>query len=256
MYLNISNIQHFSVGDGPGIRTTVFVKGCNLRCPWCHNPETISAKQQILYYEDLDKTVTSGKRMATAEIMEEVIYDYDFYEESGGGVTLSGGEVMLQIEGAFLLAKELHEKGISVWIDTAGNVPYENFLMINPYVDGYLYDYKTGDAKKYKEIIGGDLELISRNLQNLLGSGKEVRVRIPLIPGFNTDEESIQQICDNLCELKATVVDLLPFHRMGSGKYHALGMQYQYEQTEPISKVELEKIKQKFSRYFKTTLEE
>ena len=256
MYLNISNIQHFSVGDGPGIRTTVFVKGCNLHCPWCHNPETISSKQQILHYEDLDKTVTSGRRMKIEEIVDDVLCDFDFYEESGGGVTLSGGEVMLQAECASILAKELQTKGISVWIDTAGNVSYESFQRMNPYVDGYLFDYKTPKDEKYRKIVGGELELISDNLRRIIENGKNVRVRIPLIPGFNIHDDDINMMCQNLRDIGATKVDLLPFHRMGSGKYRALGMKYQYEQTEPISKERLEQIKQQFSKYFETTLEE
>lgn len=256
MYLNISNIQHFSVGDGPGIRTTIFVKGCNLHCPWCHNPETISSKQQILHYEDIDKTVTSGKRMSIEEIVEDALCDFDFYEESGGGVTLSGGEVMLQVEMASLLAKALQEKGVSVWIDTAGKVPYESFQRMNLYVDGYLFDYKTPEDEKYRKIVGGDLTLISDNLRKLIEDGKNVRVRIPLIPGFNTQDEEIEMMCKNLHDIGATKVDLLPFHRMGSGKYRALGMKYQYEQTEPISKERLEQIKQQFSKCFETTLEE
>lgn len=255
MFLNISNIQHFSVGDGPGIRTTIFVKGCNLHCPWCHNPETISSKHQILYYEDLDKTVTSGRRTHINEIVSEVLCDSDFYEESGGGVTISGGEAMLQVDAVATLAEALKEKGISVIVDTAGNVPYAFFEKVNPYVDGYLYDYKVGTVDKYKDVIGGDLFLVSDNLIRLIQSGKDVRVRIPLIPNFNTSSHDVEIMCENLHKMGVKTVDLLPFHRMGSSKYKALGMKYQYEQTEPIPRKELEQIKEQFSKYFEATVE-
>lgn len=101
MELNVSHIQHFSVGDGAGLRTTVFLKGCNLRCPWCHNPETWSSETQILRYEQIGKEVISGKKLRIEEIVEDVLTDKDFYESSGGGVTISGGEAMLQAAGVY-----------------------------------------------------------------------------------------------------------------------------------------------------------
>lgn len=231
MYLNVSNIQHFSVGDGPGIRTTIFVKGCNLHCPWCHNPENISSNIQILNYEDIGKTEICGQNMTIKEIINDVLADEMFYEESGGGVTISGGEPMLQTEGVAKLAKQLKDKNISVWIDTAGNVPYEYFARLNEFVEGYLYDYKSGDAEKYKKVIGGDLKLISDNLKTLLQEGKVVRVRIPMIPEFNTSKEDVDIICKNLKDMGVTEVDMVPFHRMGVGKYKSLGLQYAYADT-------------------------
>lgn len=227
MILNISNIQHFSTGDGEGIRTTVFFKGCNLRCPWCHNPENLSAAPSVLHYKNLDKTEIMGKRVTVDEILPELLEDKDFYDTGSGGVTLSGGEVMLQASGAAELAGRLKEKGVSVLIDTAGSVPYSEFEKLNAVVQGYLFDFKTADAKKYKEI-GGDLELVSENIKKLKNEKLELHIRIPLIPGFNTDLGSLEAICRHLEKTGIKEVELLPFHRLGSGKYEAMGLEYKY----------------------------
>lgn len=255
MLLNISDIQHFSLGDGPGIRSTVFFKGCGLHCPWCHNPETILPDVQMLHYKNIAEPKVCGKKFAPQEILEELILDKCYYEESGGGVTLSGGEVMLQADGAAELAKLLTAEGISVYIDTAGFVPYSEFEKLNPFADEYLYDYKTASAEKYSKVIGGDLNLISENLMRLIADGKNVSVRIPLIPGFNTDSISIEEICHSLQKMGIKKVDLLPFHRLGSGKYEALGLKYAYCNTEPISETELDNIVKKYQKYFNVKVE-
>lgn len=255
MLLNISNIQHFSVGDGDGIRTTVFFKGCNLRCPWCHNPETIPFEETKLYYPKLNKTEICGKKLTASEVFKEIMEDKDYYFESGGGVTFSGGEVMLQAEGATELAKLVKQEELSLFIDTAACVAYTAFEKLNPYVDTYLFDFKTASAEKYRKIIGGDLELVKENFRRLCRDGKNVRIRIPLIPDFNTDSDSIVDICKSLNDCNVKKVDLLPFHRMGSGKYEAMGMEYLYKDTAPIEKACLEKIKNQFSNYFTVSIE-
>lgn len=253
--LNISNIQHFSVGDGDGIRITVFFKGCNLRCPWCHNPETIDFEKVTLNYPKLDKTEICGKKMSVSEIFKEVLEDRDFYVESGGGVTLSGGEVMLQAKALPELLKLIKEEEISVFIDTAGCVPYQAFEEINEYVDTYLFDFKTASEKKYAEIVGGNLTLVKENIKGLIADGKNVRIRIPLIPDFNIDIKSVEEICNALKKLGITQVDLLPFHRMGIGKYEALSKEYTYKNTELIDKETLKRIKQQYSEYFEVKIE-
>ena len=158
--LNISDIQHFSVGDGPGIRTTIFCKGCNLRCPWCHNPETLSMSPVTLTYPKANKSVTYGRLMTVEEILCEVMEDLDFYRESGGGVTVSGGEPLLQAEAVAELAKALQAQGISVLLDTAGCVPRSRFEAVLPYVDTVFFDWKTSDPTIMSERIRGDLPLI------------------------------------------------------------------------------------------------
>ncbi len=186
--LNISDVQHFSLGDGPGIRTTVFFKGCGMHCPWCHNPETWSSDPQTLNYRNLKEPKRCGRLVAHEELFIELVADKKYYEESGGGVTFSGGEVMLQAEAAAELAKLIKEAGISLYIDTAGSVGYGAFRWLNPFADAYLYDIKTADPVKYSEVTGGDMELILDNFRALRREGKTVRVRIPLIPGFNTEK--------------------------------------------------------------------
>lgn len=247
--LNISNIQHFSVGDGAGIRTTVFFKGCNLCCPWCHNPENLKASPVMLYYKELDKREILGRKVSVEEILPELLEDKAFYDSSHGGVTFSGGEVMLQANEASHLAKALKEKGVSVLIDTAGNVAYENFQVLNPFVDGYLFDFKTAEAEKYKAI-GGDISVITDNIIHLIQDGMKVYIRIPLIPNFNIEDDQIEMICDCLKNIGIESVHLLPFHRLGKSKYTAMGLDYQYGDVLPLSKQETEIIKSIYSKYF------
>lgn len=254
MKINISNVQHFSVGDGQGIRTTVFFKGCNLCCPWCHNPENLSFSPVVLRYEAIGKTEVMGKKVTIDDLLPELLEDKDFYHESGGGITLSGGEVMLQPEGAGELAKKLNEHGISTIIDTAGCVSYDAFEKVNPFVKGYLFDFKTAEENKYREI-GGDLKTVTENLRKLLKSGAKVQIRIPLIPDFNTDESSVIRICETLAGIGVKEVELLPFHRLGSGKYEALGIDYLYRDCQPIPKEKLDEINKLYSKYFKTKIE-
>ena len=232
--LNISDIQHFSVGDGPGIRTTVFLKGCNLRCPWCHNPETISPDPVILTYPKANKTVSYGRFMTVDGVVAEVMEDADFYRRSGGGVTVSGGEPLLQHEGVAALAKSLGERGIPVILDTAGCVAWSRFEAVLPFADTVFFDWKTSDPIFMKEKIGGDLSLIKGNLTRLLGTGKEVHIRIPLIPGVNTSEDAVAAMAADLREAGARTLALLPFHRLAVGKYEAMGKVYPYRDTPPL----------------------
>jgi pyruvate formate lyase activating enzyme len=254
MKINISDVQHFSVGDGQGIRTTVFFKGCNLCCPWCHNPENLSFSPVVLRYKAIGKTEMKGKKVSIDDILPELLEDKDFYIESGGGITLSGGEVMLQPEGAAALAKKLKEYGISTIIDTAGSVSYDAFEKVNPFVQGYLFDFKTADENKYSKI-GGDLKTVTENLMKLIKSSAKVQVRIPLIPDFNTDEASVIKICETLAGIGINEVELLPFHRLGGAKYEALGMDYLYRDCQPIPKEKLDEINNLYSKYFKTKIE-
>ena len=248
--LNISDIQHFSVGDGPGIRTTIFCKGCNLRCPWCHNPETISRDPVTLTYPKANKSVTYGRLMTVEEILREVMEDVDFYRESGGGVTVSGGEPLLQTEAVTALAKTLQDQGISVLLDTAGCVPWSRFEAVLPYVDTVFFDWKTSDPAVMKERIGGDLALVKSNLARLLQTDKDIHVRIPLIPDINTSEDSLAAIAADLREVGAKTVALLPFHRLAVGKYEAMGIPYPYRDTPPLSAETLRRAAEILSKDF------
>ncbi len=255
MELNISDIQHFSVGDGDGIRTTVFLKGCSLRCPWCHNPETISAAPQTLTFAQAGRTVTYGRRMNVEAVVDEVLEDTDFYRTSGGGVTLGGGEPLLQSEAVAELAKALRDKDIHVIIDTAGHIPWEAFERVLPYANTFFYDWKTSDAALCRNTLGGDIDRIRSNLGRLVASGAAVRVRIPLIPGVNTSPEATDAMISDLGAAGVRRVDLLPFHRLAVGKYDAMGLSYAYRNTPPLPPKEVEAIAARYRAYFVAGIE-
>ncbi len=249
----IFDIIRNSFVDGPGIRTTVFFKGCNLRCAWCHNPESQSFDKQMMFYkskctgcgkckqvcpyalEQCDlcgrceiycpngARKICGKQMSVDEIMAELVKDKDFYDASGGGVTFSGGECMLQIDFLCELLKGCKQKGIHTAVDTAGCVPWESFEKILPYTDLFLYDVKLMDSQKHKEYVGADNTLILENLKRLSKSGKHIIIRVPVIGGVNDSDKEMQAIADFLSSLNVEKVELLPYHAMGEHKYEAIG---------------------------------
>jgi glycyl-radical enzyme activating protein family len=261
----ISAIQRFSLHDGPGIRTTVFLKGCNLRCKWCHNPETINGARQILYFED--KCIGCGKCykvceygchsvygghkynrqnctscgrcimvcptkaleqagyiMGVNEVMKEVIKDIPLYSTSGGGVTLSGGEPLLQADFLMAMLKECKKNNIHTAVDTAGNVDWLKFYNVIPEVDLFLYDLKVVDAKKHKLLTGSDNRLIFENLSKL-ASCAEVLVRMPLVSKLNDKDEDIIAAVDILKKAGIKRVELLKYHALHKPKYSALGLE-------------------------------
>lgn len=250
----IFDIEHGSFVDGPGIRTTVFFKGCNLKCAWCHNPESQSAKPQMMYYKDkcngcgkckevclyeltqcelCGKCVLycpqnarkiSGKEYSTDEILEEIIQDKPFYDNSDGGVTFSGGECMLQLDFLSEILKKCKENGISTAIDTAGFVPFSSFEKIIPYTDVFLYDLKTTDNEIHKKYVGADNMLILDNLKKLLKTQKRIWVRMPIIPGVNDKKEDIEEATHFFEKYGIPEkIELLPYHSMGENKYRAIG---------------------------------
>ena len=226
--LNVSDIQHFSVGDGEGIRTTLFLKGCNLRCPWCHNPETISQEPQKLHYKESGKTVFYGKIMSPEELFPILIRDADFFRASGGGVTVSGGEPLLQAKALIPLLKMLKSEGVHVIIDTAGCVPTSAIEEIAEWADCFFFDWKSPRREVYSKVIGGSLELVRANISRLVGLCKELRIRIPVIPTVNDSLYDAELSRSELLKLGVKQVDILPFHRLGSGKYDAMGLDYRF----------------------------
>ena len=233
--VTITNIQHFSIGDGPGIRTTVFLKGCNLRCPWCHNPETISP--------DIDERY--GRICTTEDIMEEIVEDIEFYRESGGGVTLSGGEPLLQADACAEIAGACVREGIPVILDTAGNVEFALFTKVLPYLEACYFDLKSGTEEGYAHV-GGQLRRTIDNFQAVAAAGVPVIARIPVIPGFNDSMESAEQMMRVLAGIKVKRIDLLPFHRLGSGKYKALGKNYPYKDVPGRKPEQMKELLEKF----------
>jgi pyruvate formate lyase activating enzyme len=209
----------------------------------------LTAQPVTLHYKEIDKTEILGRTVEPEDILPELLDDKDYYIESGGGVTLSGGEVMLQTDEIVPLIELLRQNGIAVLIDTAGNVPYRYFEKLNPIVDGYLFDFKTASYEKYKSI-GGDMKTVTENIRNLIRDGVNLHIRIPLIPDFNTDEDSINGICEKLTELGIKAVELLPFHRLGTSKYKAMGQSYLYENVPPLTKDEIKNIEKAYKRFF------
>ncbi|MBQ1942797.1 MAG: glycyl-radical enzyme activating protein [Clostridia bacterium] len=226
MKLILSRMQRFSTADGPGIRTTVFFAGCNLTCKWCHNPETQSFQPQVLRFST-GKEECSGTETTVQEVFALVKKDADFYTESGGGVTLSGGEPLLQPNAATELLKLCKEAGYHTLVDTAGAVSFSTFEKVLPYTDLFYYDIKAATEKAYLRYTGGSYRLVSENLIKLRAAGANVVIRIPMIEGVNTDARSRKKIAD-LCERAGIEeIDILPYHKMGVSKYDALGMPYE-----------------------------
>lgn len=268
----ITNIQKYSIHDGDGIRTTVFFKGCHLRCQWCHNPETqrfepelqvdipkctgcgrcvkvcpqgaISISPEGKSVTDRDKCIICGKcvnaclgnyrtvvgqEYTVKELVKKCLQDQMFYEESGGGVTLSGGEVMaMDTEYIQAVCKALHREGVSVTIDTCGQAPYSNYEAIIPYVDTWLYDVKVMDDDLHKKYMGMGNKLILENLVKLARAGARIYIRIPVVKEVNGNWESMADIIDFLKknDIRPPQVNLLPYHSTGSHKYGKLGMEY------------------------------
>lgn len=229
-YLNtkgrIFDIQRFSIHDGKGIRTIVFLKGCVLRCRWCCNPESQSYEIETLMENGKAKVV--GRDVTVGEVMETVEKDRPYYRRSGGGLTLSGGESLCQPEFARDLLRAAKESGINTAMESMGCVSYETIEMLLPYLDTYLMDIKHTDPDKHREFTGRSNELMLENAKKIASSGKtDLVIRVPVIPGFNdrTDEiESIARFSASLPGVKK--MHLLPYHRLGQDKYEGLGREY------------------------------
>ena len=296
----ICNIQRFSVHDGPGIRTTVFLKGCTLRCFWCHNPESIRPKLEVQFFPNrcircaacveacpegaqafdengmrvfhrekcvacgacvdvcyAEALVFSGKAMTAEAVVDEILLDRAFYENSGGGVTLSGGEPALQVEFSREILERCRAAGLHTAIETAANAPWESLAALLPLTDLVMMDLKHMDAAKHHDATGAPNALLLANARRLAETDKSILFRIPIIPTVNDTLEEVAAIAAfvrELVELRAAqhnancanssaagvpapiTLELLAFHRMAGDKYNSLGWDYRAANLTPPAK--------------------
>jgi pyruvate formate lyase activating enzyme len=255
----VFNIQRFSVHDGPGIRTTIFLKGCPGRCPWCHNPESQSPRPELVTFPErciacgscrevcpretdparctacgacvdpcpADARQIAGRQMRVAEVMAVVERDRLFYDESGGGVTFSGGEPFAQPRFLLALLRAAKANGLRTVVDTCGFVSRDVLLAAAPLVDLFLYDLKTLDPIRHREVVGLPLAPILDNLDLLATTDAHVWIRVPIVPGFTDDPSALAEAAriaqGNLAVRR---VHLLPYHASGGGKFARLGREY------------------------------
>jgi len=286
----IFNIQKFSIHDGPGIRTTVFFKGCPLNCLWCHNPESQDVNKEILY--DKNKCVLCGKckevcptnaikiedgklttdknkcnfsgecviyciygareivgkEYSVDDVMKEVIKDKIFYEQSNGGVTVSGGEPLMQIEFVQELLMRLKVENIHTAVDTSGAVNFDILKRVAKYTDLFLYDLKLIDDEKHKEYIGVSNKNIIENLINLSKIHSNINIRLPIIGKVNDNIEHIEKVLELLKDLNIKKVNLLPYHSIAKHKYEKLGLFYEDEKMSVPSEAKMNSFKEMFEK--------
>lgn len=284
---NIYNIQRMSVHDGPGLRTTVFLKGCPLKCLWCSNPESQKATPQMMYFEnlctgcggcaevcpndavaiqdkksvwDIEKCTDcgkcaevcpskaremSGKEMTVEEVMKIVRKDALFYENSGGGVTFGGGEPTSGGQFFLDMAQAARDEGFHVTVDTCGYCPEERFDKTIELADLFLFDCKHMDPEQHKKLTGVDNTIILRNMRAALASGKEVHIRMPLMPDMNDSDENIAAMADFFKEFGRDEIEVMPCHAFGRSKYAALG--WEYRMSGEYTPKQLEIVKQRFA---------
>lgn len=228
-YMNIKgrifDIQKFSIHDGPGVRTIVFLKGCVLRCRWCCNPESQNYKiEQML---TAGKLKTIGRDVTVKEVMDEVLKDSVYYRISGGGLTLSGGECLCQPEFAAALLRAAKDYGFDTAIESTACAPMETVRLLLPHLDHYLMDIKHINAEKHKEFTSRDNSLILENAKLLAKEAKHLIIRVPVIPTFNDTPEEIGMISRFVSNIMpGGEIHLLPYHRLGLDKYKGLGREY------------------------------
>lgn len=286
----IFNIQKFSIHDGPGIRTTIFLKGCPLRCKWCANPESQSANVQILWDQKkcvhclqcvkscmyqaiscrkgeihIDEELcqgclncvstclqsalsNEGETKEIEEIVRIALQDKDFYEESGGGITISGGEGMSQPDFLKELVKELKKHNLHLAIETTGYIPKETFHELAPLFDLLLFDVKHYDTNRHFEGTGVHNEQIINNLKWAFHQGLEILPRIPVIPSFNNSIQDAAGLASLLTEIGLKKVQLLPFHQFGERKYEMMHKEYAYKNVKALQKEDLTEYQNEFTK--------
>jgi pyruvate formate lyase activating enzyme len=288
----IFDIRRFSIHDGPGIRTTVFFKGCPLSCWWCHNPESQApgpelwlrggrcircgeclkvcpegaiSQQEEGYVTDqalctlcgtcleacaAEARQIVGQQMSVTQVMAEVERDIPFFDESGGGVTISGGEPLQQRKFLISLLRELKQKELHTTLDTCGYTSWKSLQEAQPFVDLFLYDLKLIDDDRHRQFTGVSNRLILQNLQRLVQAGRAVVVRVPIIPGVTDREDDLHQLGAFIAGLSAALrVDLLPYHRAATGKYERLNRDYHLLDVLPPDPEQMQKAAEVLQRY-------
>lgn len=280
--LLITEVERASFHDGPGIRTTVFMAGCHLHCPWCCNPETQQPTRMLMHYVDrcigcgncvsvcpvgaavmqnkkpvfnqkkcnfcgecvnlcpVEALSLSGKYMTVEEIMEEVLRDRAYYEATGGGITLSGGEPFFQAKGALCLLTLSKQNGLHTAVETTAFVDTEILKKALPLVDLFMIDIKHADAASLKTVTGADLNTICRNVDMLVSLGADVLLRTPVIPDFNNSPDMIRSIFELDLKLGVNHAVLLPYHSLAKAKYKKLSIPYQLGDLAMLSNADLE----------------
>ncbi len=250
----IFDIKRFALHDGPGIRTTVFFKGCPLNCLWCHNPESRCFDTELYMHVDklegkvFKKQKEIGYWMTVSEVMKEIEKDKIFFEESGGGVTFSGGEPFMQYEFLTGLLTACRKKNIHTTVDTTGYIQREQLNNIYNLVDLFLYDLKHMDDKLHEKYTGVSNTLIIENLKWLSNRKRNIKIRFPVVPGYNDSEKNIDLMRSLLESLYPDIkyIDLLPYHRMAGSKAKRLGLKQQVGEIEEPDDFKLGSIRKKF----------
>lgn len=239
----IFDVQRYSIHDGPGIRTILFLKGCILRCRWCCNPESQEFAIQKMIVQGEEKII--GRDVTVEEMLQVVEKDRAYYYRSGGGMTLSGGECLCQPEFARDLLRGAKERGIHTAIESMAGMPWENIQMVLPYLDLYLMDIKHTNPEKHKAFTGRSNERMLENARKTALSGMtRLVIRVPVIPGFNDTVEEIQGIARFAATLPGVdKIHLLPYHRLGQDKYTGLGREYLLDGVLPPSADHMETLK-------------
>lgn len=240
----IFDIQRFSIHDGIGIRTIVFLKGCILRCKWCCNPESQNFNIEKMIVNGKEKII--GKDVTVKEVVKIIEKDRAYYRRSCGGLTLSGGESLIQVDFARDLLRATKERGINTTLESTACSNYENIEQILPFLDFFLMDIKHVNSQKHELFTGKSNELILENAQKIAKSRlTKLIIRVPVIPTFNDTENEIKQIARFVSELEGVnKIHLLPYHRLGQDKYKNLGRKYELENIIPPTKEKMIYLKQ------------
>jgi len=292
----VFDIKRFAVHDGPGIRTTVFLKGCSLRCFWCQNPEGLNYKQEIMFYPERciacgncvsicpqnahlirngmhiyfrDRCAecmkcvetcyagalqVAGKWMTVDEVMKVVLIDKKFYEVSNGGVTLSGGDPVIQHDFSYVLLKRCKSEGLHTAIETAANCRWEIIEKLLEFTDLVMMDIKHMDPEVHRRVTGVTNRLILNNAERLAETGKPLIIRVPIVPTVNDAPEQIEAIAKFVHSFKnLEYLELLPFHRLGEGKYKALGLEYQASHLKTPSREKMRRLAEHAKKFVPNT---